>query len=106
MSTLWVRFWSKVEVQPNGCWLWRGAKGKRQRKGFDGRLFAGETTKADGGKRRQNFVSPHRQVLRWAVGNPPTPDHQACHKCPDPTNESTLCCNPSHLYWGTQAQNE
>lgn len=97
-GTLWQRFWPKVALAPNGCWIWRGATGRRQRKGLDGRL-------RKGGK-GAGHVSPHRQVLIWACGQPPTPQHQACHQCPDPTVESTLCVNPYHLYWGTQAENE
>lgn len=94
--SLWQRLVEKLEVQPNGCWLWRGAIGKRQRGGLDGRIRKG--------RRHEGFVSPHRQMLIFAKGEPPTPAHQACHRCPGGPHE--LCCNPTHLYWGTQSENE
>lgn len=94
-KSLWMRLVSKIEVLANGCWHWRGATGKRQRKGKTGRLSVGSPSKA--------FVQPHRQMLIFARGEPPTPTHHACHDCP---NGDELCCNPTHLYWGTQSENE
>lgn len=94
--TLWRRLVMKIEVQPTGCWTWTGGTGQRRRGGVDGRLRKGA--------RGAGFVSPHRQMLIFAAGPPPTPAHEACHRgCPVPNN---LCCNPMHLYWGTHAENE
>lgn len=91
---LWLRFWSKVEIDPvTNCWLWRGGIGKRRRGGLVGRLRKGG--RADG------FVSPHRQVTKWAHGEPPREDAEAGHTCFE-----TLCCNPAHLRWVTRCENE
>ena len=91
--SLWVRLWSKVVVLPSGCWRWEGGTGQRRSGGLDGRLRKGS--------RREGHVSPHRQVLIWAAGQPPTLSHEACHRC-----DFNLCCNPQHLYWGTRQENE
>lgn len=93
---LLLRIVEKLAIQPNGCWLWIGAVGRRQRGGLDGRIQRGA--------RGEGLVSPHRQMLTFAKGEPPTADHEACHTCPE--TPSTLCCNPTHLYWGTHAENE
>lgn len=45
-------------------------------------------------------VSVHRVVAITFHGNPPTPDHMACHK-----NGIGLDCRASNLYWGTQDDN-
>jgi hypothetical protein len=95
-APLWVRFWMKVQRQPNGCWLWIGGAGRRRNKGFNGRLRQGG--------RKEPFVSPTRLVLTWSAGPPPTPDHEAAHSCPD--GENSLCVNPTHLYWATREENE
>lgn len=95
-APLWVRFWTKVERRTNGCWIWVGAYGKRRSGARTGRLRTAGRNSA--------FVSPHRQVLTWAVGPPPTPDHEAAHRCPD--GENSLCVNPAHLYWATRIENE
>ena len=99
-----VRFWKRIEVcshvpdrsQPvfymacsECCWLWQGA---RNHAGY-GRtcytLLAGEETYA------------HR--VAWAMArqgmNPPS-ELEVCHACDVPR-----CCNPSHLFEGTQDDN-
>jgi hypothetical protein len=32
-GTLWQRFWPKVQLAPNGCWIWQGARGRRSAQG-------------------------------------------------------------------------
>ncbi len=82
-----VRFWEKINVGgPDECWLWTGAK---TRKGYgligrDGRLY------------RSNRV-----VLEMKLGRSLHDGEQACHTCDNPT-----CCNPSHLWPGTNSQNQ
>jgi hypothetical protein len=93
--SLWLRLVSKIAVLPNGCWHWAGATGARQRGGRTGRLRLGG--------RENSWVQPHRVMLILATGKPPTPAHHACHQCP---MDDELCCNPLHLYWGVQSENE
>lgn len=91
---MWDRFWSKVRVdEATGCWLWIGGIGRRRHGGVDGRLRRGGE--------KAGFVSPHRQVCEWAHGSAPSPIHHAAHSC-----DVNLCCNPAHLRWATQSENE
>jgi len=45
-------------------------------------------------------VQVHREVCRRAHGEPPTPDHFACHSCDNPP-----CINKHHLRWDTHQGN-
>ncbi len=83
-------FWSKVDRSggPDACWPWR--------KGLDthgyGEFWTGEKT-----------VKATRFALALELGRPLLPGTLACHKpivCHNPA-----CCNPAHLYEGTQEQN-
>lgn len=71
---------------PNGCWEWTGYRDKH---GY-GRL------KATNGK----TILAHR--ASWIVhrGEIPSGKH-ICHSCDNPP-----CCNPSHLFLGTIAENK
>ncbi len=76
---------SKLEFDPNGgCWLWN----------------AGQVTFGYGAftwKRRSKLA--HRIAYEEFVG--PIPDGMfVCHKCDVPQ-----CCNPAHLFLGTQQDN-
>lgn len=94
-ASLWLRLVVKIIVLDNGCWHWVGGVGDRQHTGKTGRLRRGG--------RRAGFVQPHRQMLAFATGGPPTELHEACHACPF---GDELCCNPLHLYWGLRGENE
>jgi len=48
-------------------------------------------------------VGVHRVICQKAHGEPPTPKHQAAHKC---GNGHLGCCNKRHLRWATRADNE
>jgi hypothetical protein len=84
------RFWSHVAVLGGGeCWLCDlsvgGVGGHRQ--------FTFRT--AD----RQYHLYAHR--VAWLLVNGPIPDDlKVCHRCDVPS-----CCNPAHLFLGTQADN-
>jgi hypothetical protein len=102
------RLWPKIagpwastperEIGHEDCWLWDGAQGE-----FDyGRISAG--------RRGEGLIGPHRAVLElmdqasYLPGTAPDrSDLVACHNCPG--GDNPLCCNPSHLFWGTHAEN-
>jgi hypothetical protein len=71
----------------NECWLWKGAATSR---GYGSLCvtFRGEKSK---------YVAAHRVALFLATKQW---GEVAMHSCDTP-----LCCNPSHLRWGTHAEN-
>lgn len=79
------RLWSRVDKStPNGCWEWQG---KRSQSGY-GRIMYGNKE-----------TSVHRVV--WELVNGPIADGVViCHQCDNPS-----CCNPDHLFEGTQQDN-
>jgi HNH endonuclease len=79
------RFWSKVMPEPmSGCYLWIGAVSKNNYGAF---WFEGATQ----GAHQVSFVLFKGPL---AIGEVP------CHRC-----DNTLCTNPTHLFKGTQAEN-
>lgn len=89
------RFWGKVAVQPNGCWLWTGALNDH---GY-GRFKIG----------RNSNVRAHRYSYELA-GNTPCEllDH-ICHTqdktCPGGACVHRRCVNPAHLEPTTRRAN-
>lgn len=85
------RFWSKVDRGggPDACWLWTAHKTR----GGYGQL------RVDG-----HQATAHR--VSWELAHGPIPPghgyHGTCvlHRCDNPP-----CCNPSHLFLGTNADN-
>lgn len=91
LSAVAERFWLKVarSDDPSACWLWTGAL--KQKYGRF-RLFTDST-----GKRVDAIA--HR--VAWELVNGPIPAGKViCHRCDNPP-----CCNPSHLFVGTMADN-
>lgn len=79
------QFWSKMDVRGDGeCWKWLAYLDKD---GYGRIQFRGSATR------------PHR--VAWALAYGPIPvDMCVCHRCDNPS-----CCNPSHLFLGTHADN-
>lgn len=81
-----VRFWARVDrSDPDGCWLWLGAK--RSDKGYGG-VWDGE-----------RWTHSHRFAYTLTYG-PITDGLWVLHKCDNPP-----CCRPDHLFLGTQLDN-
>jgi hypothetical protein len=72
-----VRFWSKVDVDPDGCWRWRGATTPSGAGLFH---VAGRTLQAH----RYAFDRYHAPVSRREV---------VLHLC-----QAASCVRPEHLY--------
>jgi Autographiviridae endonuclease len=80
------RFWALVDKRgPDECWPWLAAIGHGGYGAFT----------RDG--RRQ--VGAHRMAYELAYGPVPI-GKNACHRCDKPS-----CCNPAHLFSGTDAEN-
>jgi hypothetical protein len=81
----WVRFWSKVSIgNPHDCWLWKEHVDKDGYPPF---------------RLRRHRYKAARIALFLVTGRDPG-DLLACHTCNNPR-----CCNPAHLYPGTQSEN-
>lgn len=83
-----TRFWEKVDRAggPEACWPWRSGT---DRDGY-GRFTVSRSLRGTGA---------HRMAYELCVGE--IPDGMCvCHACDNP-----LCCNPSHLFIGTNADN-
>lgn len=89
------RFWSKVNIgAPTACWLWIAKARLSREPRFEG---YGSIIGVVNGKRRPLYS--HR--VAWELTYGPIPDDLCVlHRC-----DVSLCCNPSHLFLGTQADN-
>ena len=73
-----------VVAEESQCWVWTGA---REEKGYGKTKIAGKQ------------VAVHRAVYELLVAPIPT-GMSCCHRCDNPS-----CCNPDHLFLGTQRDN-
>lgn len=83
-----ARFWAKVAISsPTACWLWQASTIR----GY-GQVHLPRTD-------RQHTKYAHR--VAWELTNGTIADnHSVLHRCDTP-----LCCNPNHLFLGTQQDN-
>lgn len=79
------KFWAKVDIRGNDeCWLWTRS---RNTYGYGSAVFKGWTTNAH----RIAYFLAHGSIDATKV---------ICHSC-----DNRLCCNPAHLWEGTQGDN-
>lgn len=81
------RFWSKVDKQSNGCWIWTA--GKKKKMGYG--LFYSD--------KYRRTVLAHRMAYELSVGLIPDGLH-VLHHCDNPS-----CVRPDHLFLGTETDN-
>jgi hypothetical protein len=73
-----------IDIDVNECWIWQGSK---HRQGYGSLRY----------KRKYSLV--HRIAWEVYIGDIPK-GMKVCHKC-----DMTSCCNPKHLFLGTQKDN-
>jgi hypothetical protein len=86
-----MRFWQKVDIKSKEeCWLWEGYKAfDAKRKHYYGRFSLGKL-----------IYQAHR--ISYAIYYNQDPGQfMVCHSC-----DTTLCCNPNHLFLGTNSDNQ
>lgn len=80
---LWVRFWTKVDRDPDGCWTWT----RSLRVGYGAFKINGRV------------VGAHQLSYRWLVGRVPR------RKCIDHLCGNRACVRPDHLEAVSYSQN-
>jgi transposase-like protein len=86
-----TRFWAKVNSSGDGCWLWTASTTGTGYK-------YGQFTFRAGGKQQHPYA--HRVSWELTHGESIPAELNVCHRCDVP-----LCCNPAHLFLGTQKEN-
>lgn len=82
------RFWEKVLISPDGCWLWQGYKDKN---GYG--VFA-----------VRKKVRAYAHHMAYELTHGPVPQGIfVCHDCPGGDNPA--CVRPDHMFLGTPKDN-
>lgn len=87
MTNIWRRFWVKVSIQQNGCWLWTA-----------GKFSNGYGLFALGTKPRKNALA-HRYAYQQLIGEVPE-GKDLDHLC-----RVRHCVNPAHLEAVSRSEN-
>jgi hypothetical protein len=91
---LYDKLVAKVSIDAvTGCWNWTGA---RRKSGHWSNRY-GMTGCHDGIKFRS--IATHRAMM-FAIHGPFPKEKIVCHRC-----DNVLCCNPDHLWIGTNKEN-
>jgi len=90
-----VRFWSKVNKRPDGCWEWTGAQTEDGHGRYD---IDGAVTRVH----RVTWILARErdipEMVMWKGELKPfVVRHCLC--------DNALCCNPAHLVGGSQGEN-
>jgi hypothetical protein len=80
----------------NGCWNWTKC---RRKKGHWSNAYGLITVVDKSTARGHRTMTTHRAMM-IAIHGPLLPSQIVCHKC-----DNVLCCNPDHLWIGTNKEN-
>lgn len=88
------RFWEKVDRRDAAvCWEWQAGRDKNGYGDFQ--------NKAQRGLPHPDHPSSSAHRIAWELTHGPIPPGLCvCHQCDNPP-----CCNPAHLFLGTNAEN-